>query len=376
MSSHILDIEQRLEERKQKGLGRILRNLGGGIDFCSNDYLGLARSQAVKRRVIKALEEQTIIGGSGSRLVSGDNSYYHQLEDFIARYHRAESALIFNSGYTANLSLFSTLPRRADTVLYDQAVHASIRDGIRLGTAKSFSFRHNDISDLLKKAENATGQVYIVTESVFSMDGDLAPLSDLSELVKERGFRLVVDEAHAVGVFGPGGSGRVVAEGLEDFVFARIITFGKALGAFGAAVLGSEILREWLINSARPFIYTTALSLPALAHIEAAYQELKSREDLRERLTALIAFFKKRAKESSLPLIANDSAIQQLRVSGNQNVLDLADALIGCGFDVRAYRSPTVPAGTERIRICLHAFNKEEQVNELIMRAEDYLSRA
>lgn len=374
------DIEERLEaaleeRRSRKSLRRLTAETDL-VDFCSNDYLGYARSDALQQMIgeEEARQAHRKIGSTGSRLISGNSEYYEGLEKHIAKFHRAETGLIFNSGFDANIGLFSCVPQRNDIILYDQLVHASIRDGIRLSHARAFSFKHNSISDLKRRiasqdAEHKalTGNVFVAVESVYSMDGNFSPLKDLAELCSRHGAGLIVDEAHATGVFGGKGEGRVAELGLENDVFARLHTFGKALGSHGAIVLGSQTLRSYLVNFARPFIYTTALPFHSLAAIRCAYELLAGSDTATVQLRRNISFFKRRVgAEIQKRMIPSDSAIQCVIMPGNEQVRAAAREIQDAGFDVRPIMHPTVPAGSERLRFCLHAFNTEDEIEVLI----------
>jgi 8-amino-7-oxononanoate synthase len=361
------DLLRRLEERKAANAFRELKYFPGGVDFFSNDYLGFSRSETIARRTEELLKECSVLanGSTGSRLVSGNSLLAADTEEYLAKVYNSGSALIFNSGYDANLGLISSAASRNDTIFYDEYVHASIRDGIRLSFAKSFSFRHNDVPDLLQKLERAKGNVYIVTESVFSMDGDRAPLEELVELCAQKGFYLVVDEAHATGCLGENGKGYAVAENILPHVFARVVTFGKALGVHGAAVLGNAQLKEFLVNFARSFIYTTALPPHGYAAIRAAHEEMERAEAIRETLAQRIRFFRNCEWPGTVSLIPSETAIQSFVIPGNDRVKSVAEFIQQEGFSVAPILSPTVPAGKERIRICLHAFNTEEEIQNL-----------
>ncbi len=231
-------LAKKLAARKTQNAYRELQLPSGLIDFCSNDYLGLAR-QELKPSATSL--SPTSWGATGSRLISGHSLLAEQLELFLAQFHQTEAALLFNSGYQANLGLLSCLSTRHDTIVYDQLIHASLRDGIQLSPAKAFNFAHNDIEDLTRKLQRAKGQKIVVIESIYSMDGDEAPIADILSVCEQYDAQLIVDEAHATGVFGPAGEGVVVARGLQDKVWVRIHTFGKAVGAHGAVVVGSQL---------------------------------------------------------------------------------------------------------------------------------------
>ena len=303
-------------------------------------------------------------GSTGSRLISGNSALVESVEEELATFYGSEAALIFNSGYDANLGIFSCLARRADTILYDELCHASIRDGIRLSFAASFSFRHNDPEAFRKKMSAAKGQVVVAVESLYSMDGDCAPLRELADVCNARGAALVVDEAHATGVCGPQGAGVVSELGLGPQVFARVHTFGKALGCHGAAVVGSRVLRSYLVNFARSFIYTTALPPKSIAAVRCAHRIMEQCAPRRENLAKMASAFCSIMEQSGLShrLIASRSQIQSLLVPGNAAARQLAAALVGKGFDVRAIVSPTVAQGAERLRFSLHSFNTEAEL--------------
>lgn len=355
-------MDARLKVRESEGLLRTLRTENNLIDFCSNDYLGFSKS--FESGNVSLINDG---GATGSRLLTGNSALVEKLEGFIAEYHNSEAGLIFNSGYDANLGLFSAIPQRGDTVLYDELIHASVRDGIRLGFAKSQSFKHNSLKDLERKIQNSKGIVYIAVESVYSMDGDFAPLQELTEISAKYHSRLIVDEAHATGVFGNRGEGRVVVLNLESKVFARVHTFGKALGAHGSIVLGSEELRQLLINFARPFIYSTALPKHSICAIKTAYDKMSKNNNKVLKLFTLIDLYRKKIEGVKSLCVSNSfSPIQCLVLGGNERVKALAVNLQNEGFDVRPILSPTVQAGTERLRICLHAFNTNNDVERLV----------
>lgn len=363
-------LRDRLESRRQDGSVRSLDLQKGLIDFASNDYLGFAR-------MLQEYGTNLSPGSTGSRLISGNHPLYETAEQVIREYHQAEAALVFNSGYDANLGLFSSILQRGDYVFYDQHVHASIRDGIRLGQAKAYKFRHNDLEALrsavdraIRPEEQNRGTVYVVTESVFSMDGDGPDLSAFARYCRDHSFHLIVDEAHAAGILGPGGAGGVVDAGCGDNTFARIITFGKALGSHGAAVLGSTLLREYLVNFGRSLIYTTALPPASLHAILKGYELLKGGPGVSARAALLenTQHFRTCVEEKRLgkyfrPALA---AVHCCMIGGNARVKALADQLKCKGFNVKAIMAPTVPTGQECLRFSLHAFNTTAQINEVL----------
>ena len=365
------NLSAKLEIRKQNNALRQLPLSSKLIDFASNDYIGLSKSEAVFHETHEYLISNKIIqnGATGSRLLSGNHKLYPETENYIAQFHKSESALIFNSGYDANVGFFSSLPQKGDLILYDELCHASIRDGIQLSNAKAYKFNHNDFEDLEKLIlRNPNAIIYIVTESVFSMDGDCPNLEELVQLSDKYNCYLVVDEAHALGVFGDKGEGFVQMLGLQDHVFARIMTFGKGLGCHGAAVLGSVELRDYLVNFARSFIYTTGLSPHSVATILIAYQHLKNDSASILKLRENIVFFNQQKNLLSLkPLfVRSKSAIQSAIIPGNEKVKSIANKLQEKGFDVKAILSPTVPEGQERLRFCIHSYNSKQEISEVL----------
>lgn len=315
-------------------------------------------------------------GATGSRLISGNYPLYNQVEKQIAAFHNSGSALLFNSGYDANVGFFSAVPQRGDIILFDGLCHASIRDGIRLSAAKSYKFGHNDLEELemiIQKHKDSATEIYIATESVFSMDGDSPNLEQLVSLSEKYHCHLVIDEAHALGVYGDHGEG--LAQPFGDRVFARIMTFGKGLGCHGAAVLGSEDLKAYLVNFARSFIYTTGLPPHSVATIAVAYKHLETDADVREELRQTINFFSREKLRLGLkPLfVYGKSAIQSAIIPGNESVKLIAAQLQQSGFDVKAILSPTVPEGQERLRICLHSYNTEAEISNLLQTLAELL---
>ena len=360
-------LQQVLNERKETSLYRYLQVQEGLIDFCSNDYLGFARSQKIKERIKRyAAEIPGLTGSTGSRSISGNTLFTEQLEKKLAAFHNAEAALLFNSGYDANVGFFSSIAGKNDTLICDELIHASIIDGCRLSYASRFKFAHNDLDDLEKKLKQAKGNIFVAVESVYSMDGDIAPLNDMAAICNVYNANLVVDEAHATGVFGKNGRGLVNEYKLEKQVFARIHTFGKAIGCHGAIIAGSETLRSYLINFARSFIFTTALPLHSLIAIDSAYEELSSTGFDNSYLSQLIHYFKKDFfTHPEIFLKESSSPVQSLIIPGNKRVRSVSRQLQAKGLDVRAIVSPSVPPGKERLRISLHIHNTIEQVDLL-----------
>ena len=365
------NLSAKLEIRKQHNALRKLPSSSKRIDFSSNDYLGFSQSEIIFEETHEFLIRNKITqnGATGSRLLSGNHKLYQETEDFIAEFHQSETALIFNSGYDANLGFFGSVPQKGDLILYDELCHASIRDGIQLSNAKAYKFNHNDFEDLEELIlRNPDTTIYIVTESVFSMDGDCPNLEELILVSNKHQCYLVVDEAHALGVFGAEGQGFIQMLSLQDHVFARIMTFGKGLGCHGAAILGSVELRDYLINFARSFIYTTGLSPHSVATILVAYQFLEKNKKNIEVLRGNIIHFNQEKNMLGLkPLfVRSKSAIQSAIIPGNEKVKAIANQLQEKGFDVKAILSPTVPEGQERLRFCLHSYNSSEEITEVL----------
>jgi 8-amino-7-oxononanoate synthase len=352
-------LSHKLDERRQQNALRQLQLPSARIDFCSNDYLGIVRNRLMEEKAGASILNYRH-GSTGSRLLAGNSLLAEDTESKLAAFHEAEAGLIFNSGFDANVGLLASVPQRGDTVIYDYLSHASLRDGIRLSFAQSFSFRHNDLDDLEKKLGVATGNIFVVTESVFSMDGDMAPLTDMAELCEKYRANLVVDEAHATGALGEKGEGLVQQLNLQSKCFARIHTFGKAVGCHGAVILGSHLLRQYLVNFSRPFIYSTALPEISIAAISAAYDLFPAMQAERGHLQQLINLFQQ--EPCPYQKLPSSTPIQVVVIPGNDAVKQVSARLQEGGMDVRPILYPTVPRGSERLRIVLHAFNSTEEV--------------
>lgn len=364
-------LSNKLNVRLQNNALRKLPQATDCVDFASNDYLGFSNSKSIFEATHQYLLEHNQIrnGATGSRLLSGNHPVYEVAEAFIAHFHKSSAALVFNSGYDANVGFFSAVPQKGDLILYDELCHASIRDGIQLSNAKAYKFQHNDLEDLERLlVQNSEKTIYVVTESVFSMDGDTPNLEELVLLANQHNGYVVVDEAHALGVLGDKGEGLVQSLHLQEDVFARIMTFGKGLGCHGAAILGSDDLKSYLVNFARSFIYTTGLSPHSVATILMAYQQLEKATDSQQQLKNNIAHFNQEKNRLSLkPLFVHSkSAIQSAIIPGNERVKSIAHQLQSKGFDVKPILSPTVPEGQERLRFCLHSFNSEDEITLIL----------
>jgi len=367
-----------LQERASEGNLRSLSVYDQGIDFYSNDYLGLASSGELRRRINQLREQQEPLpqGSTGSRLVSGNSSLAEELEQQLADFHGADTGLLFSSGYAANSGLLASIAGIGDCLIMDELIHASSVDGARLSRANKFIFRHNDADsfrDKLIKARESSpeGSIFVAVESVYSMDGDFSPLSDLAQICTEFDAGLIVDEAHSNGITGRYGAGLVAELGLADQVFARIHTFGKGLGLHGAIVMGTSTLRQYLVNFCRPFIFSTALSADALLSIKAAYELLPELDEQREQLFSLVRHFRQLTAQSTYQWYDSNSWIQSLLIPGNDRAMTAAARLRERGFLVKAIRAPSVPPGTERIRICLHASNSIQEVEGLFEALEE-----
>ena len=367
------NLKLKLETRKLNQAFRELPIINNLIDFSSNDYLGFSKSELIFNETHQYLIYNNFIsnGATGSRLISGNHDLYQITERFIADFHQSETALIFNSGYDANIGFFGSVPQRSDLILYDELCHASIRDGIAMSNAKSYKFNHNDFDDLeqiIIKQKVQFSNIYVVTESVFSMDGDCPNLEELVSVCEKHNCFLVIDEAHALGVFGEFGQGLVQENQLHNKVFARIVTFGKGLGCHGSAILGNQNLKDYLINFARSFIYTTGLSPHSVATILMAYNHLSKDKTEVNKLRSNIIYFNQQKNLLGLkPLfVRSKSAIQSAIFPGNEKVKLIANKIQESGFNVKAILSPTVPEGQERLRICLHSYDNKNNIDAVL----------
>ena len=375
MSAAVLHaIQEALRQREKAGLLRSLKSAPDGVDFCSNDYLGLARDQRLRRRIAALAADGAVPqGATGSRLISGNHAAIEKLEAQLAEFYSCEAALVFSSGFAANLGLLASLGGVVGTLLCDRLLHASAIDGGRLSGAKRVVFAHNDMRDLEARlgAQETGKTAAIVVETVYSMDGDFAPLNEIAVLAERHDAAVVVDEAHANGVLGAAGRGGVAAAGLKDQVLARVVTFGKALGLQGGAVLCSKDLRDYLVNFARSFVFSTGVSPLWAASVQAAYELLPQLNAERERLRGNVAYFLERVAESPCPWLPSESWIQCLMVPGAAKVRRVGAVLRERGLAALPIRAPTVPEGQERIRVCLHAYNTHEEIDRLFAAADE-----
>lgn len=361
MLSNTSRFQESLDKRKEEGTLRKLRLQPDGIDFCSNDYLGFAKSKELQYLLLQNMMDnpQLLSGSTGSRLISGNSDIAVSVENEIAQKHQFESALLFPSGYNANLALFSTLPSRHDVVIVDEQIHRSVHDACRLSNAKKLKFRHNDTKDLEDMLKRQEGHCYIAIESLYSMEGDFAPIQKIAALADTYEASLIVDEAHAFGVFG---YGLIEKYQLQNHVSAAVVTYGKALGAHGAAILCNETVKSYLINFASPFIYTTSAQDFQWMSIRTGYEFLDQNHELAEKLQDNIKLFRNQNLQSPS---SGASPVQAIVIPDNQKLKTLQQTLSEEGFLTYAIYSPTVKAGGERLRICLHSFNTEKEIRTL-----------
>lgn len=351
-------LHKKIADRQEKGTLRSLSTFEGMIDFASNDYLGFAKNQLVE----SSLPET---GATGSRLISGNAQFIEEVEQDLANFFDAEAGLCFNSGYDANLGIFSSIPQRGDVVLYDEFIHASARDGIRLSHAKSYGFKHNDIKDLKRLMEsNKSDTIYIAIEGLYSMHGDLCPLLEIVQLAREYNAYVILDEAHSAGNFGDEGRGFAHALELGSACLIRLITFGKAFGGHGAVVLCSTEMREYLINFARSFIYTTALPLSVYDKMRKSIG-VENLDKIRFLLQNKIAYFRGNLRMYTFSSVAN-SPIQFVRFANVDQLRKMEVQLRKSGVFAKAIFPPTVPEGDEGLRISLHSFNSDEEIDALV----------
>ncbi|MDB5225863.1 MAG: 8-amino-7-oxononanoate synthase [Bacteroidota bacterium] len=364
-------IQDYIQKRKDDRLYRTLTLSQDLIDFSSNDYLGLSRSAFISQQVENDMRNYRFrkSGSTGSRLLNGNSLLFEEVEQLLAEAHHSEAALIFNSGFDANVGLISTVARTGDIIFYDEFVHASIHQGMRLSGAKLIPFLHNDPDDLENKLKSITGYNagFLITESVFSMEGDKARLQEIAKLAFRYHLHLIIDEAHATGLFGEKGSGLCNEAGIEIDCFARVYTFGKAVGSHGGVIVGSESLKRYLVNFSKNFIYSTALETHNLLRVKHTYFMLQMDINQPYRLKKLNQYFITQAKllKERFPVVG-DGPIFGIIMPGIEQSVNMSIVLQHHHFDVRAILSPTVPAGTERLRIILHSYNTTEEIDQLI----------
>jgi 8-amino-7-oxononanoate synthase len=357
-------VAARLQTLREARLSRSLRE-PAGLDFCSNDYLGLSKDSRIQEELVAGIRREGC-GSTGSRLLRGECESFERVERAFARFKRTERALYFSSGYLANIAVLTTFPEAGDIIFSDERNHASLIDGIRLSHAKRVIFPHNDVSALTRlfQKHQPGGHSFIVTESLFSMEGDQPPLAEYAALCESTGATLIVDEAHAVGLYGAGGSGLIEAAGIESNAVISVNTAGKALGVSGAFVAGPSWAIDYLIQRARPFIFSTA-PLPAIASaIEASLTIVAAEPWRREKLSRLSRRFRLGLARAGVVVSPGESQIISIVFGGNDRAVAAAEALQALGFDVRAIRPPSVPPGTARLRVSLNASLEEAMVDQ------------
>lgn len=362
----------RLERVRSAGLYRSLEDASPeAVDFCSNDYLNLSRDPRLRTFLIERLQDEPEshpVAAPSSRLLRGNTPHHRLLEEKLARFKGTEAALVFPSGYQANMGLLSALMGPRDRVVSDRLNHASIIDGIRLSGARKIIHRHRD-PEAVRAAlstPHPRGRTFLVTESLFSMDGDIAPLDEYADLAEEWGADLIVDDSHATGLFGAGrGSGLTEHFGIEKRTAAIVSGCGKGLGVAGAFVAGPRTVIEYLVNVCRSFIFTTSTPPLLLYALEAALEIVGDDAERRERVQKLSDRLRRRLRGQGLDTLDSAGPIVPVILGDNQRALAVAQRLRGQGLDVRALRPPTVPSGTARLRISVHANHTDEQVDRL-----------
>lgn len=354
-----------LEARSQR---RSLEEIHG-VNFCSNDYLGLAENAALRERVAEAVLSVEKLGGTGSRLLSGQTEEWRELEDVFAKFAGTESALFFTTGYVANVGLLSSVVGKDDVIFSDARNHASLIDGMRLSGARKVIYRHLDLNaleDALRREAGAPWRKVIVTESVFSMDGDIAPLAEIVNLAEKYDAAVILDEAHATAVHGPSGRGLAAAAGLTQRFLAVLHTCGKALASAGAFVCGPAVMKEHLVNHARTFIFSTALPPYFAAQIRAALHLAEGMDSERETLLKNAAGFRNALQGQGFDTSSTSSQIIPVVLGHNEATLDAAEHLQREGFAVRGIRPPTVAEGGSRLRLSLTTNISQQELSRFV----------
>lgn len=376
------NLTKKLDQRSRQDNKRSLFVNDGLQDFVSNDYLSLARSEQLFQKISNYSFDGIINknGSAASRLLSGNSRQVEDLETKLASIFKAESSLLFNSGYMANLAIVSSVPQKGDTILYDALSHVCLKEGAWLSQAESCAFRHNDVEDLEQRILRAKGDIYVIIESIYSMDGDEAPLEAIIQVCQKYGAKMIIDEAHGTGILGKNGSGMVCSMGLEDAFFARVYTFGKGMGVHGACVCGTEELKDFLINFGRSFIYTTALPMHSIFSIDAAFEYLAENPELQGNLQDRIKFFNDLYASllediDGIEKPYSKTPIQPIIIPGNARIKTVSKMLQARGFDVRPILAPTVKAGSERLRISLHNHNSTKEIEQLLTTLDSILSQ-
>ncbi|MBL4707800.1 MAG: pyridoxal phosphate-dependent aminotransferase family protein [Flavobacteriales bacterium] len=353
---------RKLELREELQMLRRLQTDKASIDFSSNDYLGLAQQEYAL----------TSKGSTGSRLLSGNSKAILQLEAELASFYHASEAILFPTGFQANIGLLSTLGERSDTYLIDSNIHASMKSGARISSSKHWKFEHNNLVDLEQKLAKAGGKIWVFIEALYSMSGSIAPLQKISDLCEKYEAFLIVDEAHSNGIYGKNGEGLVSQLNLERKVTARVMTFGKAFGAEGAVVLGSKKLKDYLVNYCHSFIYSTAPSSGFINSLHHQLDAVKKAHLQRNQLFKNIHLFRSLKKSVNFQWTESSSPIQSLIVGEVGRAKQFANFLRNKGFYIFPILSPTVPLGKEQIRFCLHSFNTSEEINLLFQSIQEF----
>jgi 8-amino-7-oxononanoate synthase len=357
-----------LLDAQQKGTLKKLSLADSQVDFCSTDYLGFSRQGLLTHKLKSSHFVSSHYGAGGSRLNAGNSQFIEDAEKQIAMFHHAESALIVNSGYLANLALLSCLAQKDDLILYDEMVHASINDGIRLSEAKHYKVKHNDLKalkELIQKHQTTFRNIFIVVESVYANVGDLAPLIEISELIQKlENVFLIVDESHGIGVFGKQGRGLCNAMGIERESFARIFSFGKAMGCGGAAIVGSNVLRNYLLNFSRPVLHSTTPANHSVDVILNAYQ-LLIETDQKDLLQENISYFFSKSQHLK-NLDRSQSAIHRFSLRNIEDANNVEKVLREKGILVRIFKNPDLKENRNEVRIYLHAFNTKQEIDSLL----------
>ncbi len=379
-----LDAQLQLRKSESQWRERILLNSKQGVElavngaqfinFSSNDYLGLASNQSTIEHIQHQVDALGV-GSGASHMVSGHHQTHHALEFELADFLQRDSAITFSTGYMANLGILQSLAKKGDLIVADKLNHASLIDGVKLSGADSIRYLHCDLESLEKRLKAEAAQKWVVTDGVFSMDGDLAPLDKIAGLCKKYQANLIVDDAHGVGVIGPNGRGSAELFKLDQNQLPVLMgTFGKALGGFGAFVSGSQQLTDYLAQFARPYIYTTAM--PAILAAANLYnlKLIKNDTSLKLRLQKNIVLFKQLAEQAGLNLLMSETAIQPIIVGNTKKLVKINKQLIKAGYLVGAIRPPTVPLNTDRLRVTLSAQHTETQITGLIEQLNDHLN--
>ncbi|MBC7797520.1 MAG: 8-amino-7-oxononanoate synthase [Pyrinomonadaceae bacterium] len=364
-------IVENLAETETKNLTRKLVS-PKGHDFSSNDFLCLANDERLISAAITFVANNGL-GATGSRLLRGERDIFADVENQFANFKRTESALYFSSGFQANIGVLQTFLEPDDVVFSDELNHASLIDGIRLSKCRKIIFNHLDIEQVEKhlRQTDCRGQKFLVTESLFSMNGDIAPLRDYAEICRKTNTNLIVDEAHAVGVYGLRGSGLIEQNGIDEQVFLSINTAGKAFGVSGAFVAGDDITINYLINKCRSFIFSTAPMPAAAAALKVAIEIVENERDKRENLLNSSRFFRHLLAENSIDVTFDDSQIIPIVIGDSGKTLKIAQMMQSQGFDVRAIRPPTVPVGTSRLRVSLNVGLTREILTDFVVKLSE-----